>query len=273
MRNKLATAFLIALLVSGLFTFVLSRKMRSAAPPVRKQYYVAAAVPLAAGEVLKPEKMKLIEWPATFPLTGGFAQPKDLIGRAVLYPLSAGEPILDRDLSIPGMGLTVKIPDGMRAVALRSDEVVGVAGFLFPGSHVDVLVTYRTENSPEPVTATVLENAEVLAAGNQVQPNPDGKPVSVNVVTLLMSPEDAERVVLASTQGSIHFVLRNGEDKDKVPDAPVRLSQLVSSGPLPVHNGTPPHVARRTQPYVVETILGNKQVATSFQEAPGADHE
>ncbi len=264
MRNKLASAFLVALIVSGAFTFLLSRKMNSHVPVVRKQFYVAAAQPLAAGEVLKPEKMKLVEWPATFPIAGGYLQPKELAGRAVLYPLAAGEPILERDLSIPGMGLTVKIPDGMRAVALRSDEVVGVAGFLFPGSHVDVLVTYRTENSPEPSTATVLEDAEVLAAGHQVEPNPDGKPDTVNVVTLLMSPGDAERVVLASTQGSIHFVLRNSGDRTQTKDLPVNLSQLVTTGAAPqTHAGRQKYVIR-TKPYVVETVMGDKQIATSF---------
>ena len=97
----------------------------------------------------------------------------------------------------------------------------------FPGSHVDVLVTYRSETAPEPATATVLQNVEVLAAGSQVQPSLDGKPSSVNVVTVLVTPNDAERVVLASTQGTIHFVLRNSEDHGQVNDPPVGLAQLI----------------------------------------------
>jgi pilus assembly protein CpaB len=209
--------------------------------------------------------LKTVNWPASFPLNGAFLKPQDLVGRSLLYPLAAGEPILDRDLTIPGMGLTVKIPDGMRAVALRSNEVVGVAGFLFPGSHVDVLVTYRSDASPEPSTATVLQDAEVLAAGNQVEPNPDGRPATVNVVTLLVKPNDAERVVLASAQGTIHFVLRNGADKDQVVDTPVALSQLipgVAVKPATVSQARRPR--KTAQPYVVETVLGNKQIATSF---------
>ena len=264
MTRKLSSAFLIALVISGLCTFLLSRKMRSHAQVVRKQQYVAAAVPLQAGEVLKQEKLKFVDWPESFPLQGAYLKQKDLVGRSVLYPIAAGEPILERHLSIPGMGLTVKIPDGMRAVALRSDEVVGVAGFLFPGSHVDVLVTYRTDKSPEPSTATVLQDAEVLAAGHEVEPNPDGKPATVNVVTLLMNPVDAERVVLASTQGSIHFVLRNSADRGQVKSSSVKLSQLVpetGAQPAPVLHV---RLAPRPKPYVVETVMGEKQTSTSF---------
>lgn len=265
-KRRLSSAFLIALLVSGLCTFLLSRKMRGHAPkPQRKQGVVAAILPLEAGEVLKVDNLKLVDWPVSFPLQGAFLKPQDLVGRAVLYPLAANEPILERDLAIPGMGLTVKIPEGMRALALRSDEVVGVAGFLFPGSHVDVLVTYRTEKSPDMTTATVLQDAQILAVGHEVQPSPDGKAETVSVVTLLMKPEDAERVVLASTQGSIHFVLRNSADQIQVKDSPVELSQLIPNGEN--------HTVRRHgwgnnhRPYVVKTLMGDKESTTSFNLA------
>ncbi|MHB8302660.1 MAG: Flp pilus assembly protein CpaB [Acidobacteriaceae bacterium] len=263
-KRKLSSAFLIALLVSGFCTFLLSRKMRVQGPAsTPKQSYVAAATELEAGQLLKPKDLKLIEWPVSLPLQGAFLKPQDIVGRSILYPLAPGEPVLERDLAIPGSGLTVKIPDGMRAVALRSDDVVGVAGFLFPGSHLDVLVTYHTERSPEPTTATILQDAQVLAVGHEVQPTPDGKPTTVDVVTLLMDPTDAERVVLASTQGSIHFVLRNGADQAQVKDVPVGLSQL-----MPETEGKSTAVLRRAakkkKPYVVETMMGEKLSATSF---------
>lgn len=263
-KRRLTSAFLVALLISGFCTFLLSKKIGvHREQPVRKSQYLAAALPLEAGQVLKAQDIKIIDWPASLPLQGGIAQPKDLIGRAVLYPLGANQPILERDLATPGLGLIQKIPAGMRAVALRSDEVVGVAGFLFPGSHVDVLVTYRTDRSPEPATATVLQDAEVLATGHQVEPDPTGKPSTVNVVTLLMKPEDAQRVVLASTQGSIHFVLRNGADTQQVDDPPVELSQLVPEEAATAIARRRP-VAARAKPYVVETVLGTKQIATTF---------
>ena len=264
-KGRLTSAFVLALSISGGCTFLLSKKLRVHAQSavIERREYVAAAVPLEAGEVLKAEDLKIVDWPAAIPLAGGFPKSGDLIGRAVMYPLAANSPILERDLAIPGMGLTVKIPDGMRALALRSNEVVGVAGFLFPGSHVDVLVTYRSDKSPEPATATVLQDAEVLAAGHQAEPDPGGKPAEVNVVTLLVSPDDAERAVLASTQGSIHFVLRNGSDHGQVNDAPVGLSQLIPSSGL-VHETSRKQRAVRPQPYVVETVMGNKQSVTSF---------
>lgn len=266
-KRRLALALLVALVISGGCTFVLSRKMKIyAAVKVPTERYIATAVQLEAGEVLKPEDIKMVDWPASFPLQGWFAKPQEVLGRSVLYALAANEPILDRDLAAPGsgIGLTAEIPDGMRAIALRSDEVVGVAGFLFPGCHVDVLITYRTDQSPELTTSTVLQDAEVLAAGHQIQPTQDGKPVTVNVVTLLMSPEDAERVVLASTQGTIHFVLRNSEDHAQIEDEPVELSQLSSfPSPKPPAEGRKARPVKR-KPYVVETMLGDKEIYTSF---------
>ena len=117
-------------------------------------------------------------------------------------------------------------------MALRSDEVVGVAGYIVPGSHLDVLVTYRPESAPEPMTAVVLQDALVLADGRQSQGDPQGKLPDVNIVTLLLSLEQAQRAVLASNQGAIHFVLRNGGDGGVSVGGPVLLSQL-SGRPSP----------------------------------------
>jgi len=264
MARRLILALIAALVISGLFTFWLSRRMAKprAAKPLN-DLYVAAGHPLNAGQVLQAEDLSQVEWPASMPLKGGFHKPQDLTGRSVLYPLAAGEPVLDRDLAAPGsgVGLTGKIPEGMRAIALRSDEVVGVAGFLLPGTHVDVLVTYRDNVHPEPVTATVLQDAKVLAAGHQYQPDPSGKPKSVDVVTLLLTPEDAEKAVLASSQGSIHFVLRNGSDHAQADPTPIRLSQLAVLSPATVASRPAP---RAPKPWVVETLSGDKLTRNSF---------
>ncbi len=268
--RRLTSAFIIALLVSGVFTFWLSRRFTKTPPPPPppKNQYAAAVVNLEAGQIIRPENLKMIDWPASVPLAGAFANPEPLAGRVVLYPVAAGEPILDHQLAIPGAGagLTVKIPDGMRAISLRSDEIVGVAGFLLPGTHVDVLVTLRTSNTPEPITTTVLQDVEILAAGQKTTPDPEGKATTATVVTLLVKPQDAERVVLASSQGSVHFVLRNGEDRQEFNGTPIMLSQL-SAG-----LGPPPSAAkvRKTmqlifaKPYTVETILGSKQRMDTF---------
>jgi pilus assembly protein CpaB len=239
------------------------------APPTEQQQpdarYATPSHALHAGEILKSNDIELVAWPGSDPLDGAFSQTAEVIGREVLFPLAKGQPILDRDLSAAGSGtgLASKIPDGMRAIALRSDEVVGVAGFLVPGSHLDVLVTYHSDLTPEPITATVLQNAVVLAAGHQLEPDPEGKTSDVTVVTLLLTPEQAERAVLASTQGAIHFVLRNGADISRSGGIPMLLSQL--SGPLPAVARTVTHPAAPAAPlhHGIETVLGGSGDARS----------
>lgn len=271
MARRLMLALVVALVISGLFTFWLSRRVAHAsrAVVVPPNQYVAAARALDPGEVIRREDINMINWPKDHPLDGSFVKVDDVVGRAVLYPLSSGQPILDRQLAAPGagIGLTGRIPSGMRAIALRSDEVVGVAGFLMPGTHVDVLVTYKEDTNPEPVTATVLQDAEVLAAGHQVQPDPAGKPVSVDVVTLLLAPEDAEKAVLASEKGTIHFVLRNGGDHKTAGAPPVDLGQLASvpsARPQPGNPAPRPRAAQAPKPWVVETMMGDKRSTASF---------
>ena len=193
---------------------------------------MAASRPLQPGEELKADSLILIDWPAKLALEGGFTKVEELVGRAVIYPIAAQQPILQAYLAAPGsgIGLTVKIPEGMRATSVRSDEIVGVAGFLFPGSHVDVLVTFRGDAVPQPETQIVLQDVEVLTVGQKIEPEPGGKAETVGVVTLLLTPADAQKVVLASTQGSIHFVLRNGADRGHVDSVPVSVAQLTGEG-------------------------------------------
>lgn len=185
--------------------------------------------------------------------------------------MSKGEFINDRQLAAVGSqaGLTAKIPTGMRAIAVRSDDIVGVAGFLLPGTHVDVLMTYRSDTSPEPRTATVLQDVVVLAAGQQIHPDPAGKPITVNVVTLLLKPEDAEKIALAASLGGMYFVLRNGGDRAQAVTTPVGLSQLagaVSASTSSETTSTKRNVTPSTlKPYEVETYLGDKRVTQFFK--------
>ena len=270
LNRRLASAFIIALVVAGVFTYWLSQRFQrshtAAAPP--KNQYVAASANLDAGQTIKAENLRLVDWPATMPVAGAFTAPQPLIGRVVLYPLAAGEPILDRQLAAVGAssGLTVKIPDGMRAISLKSDEVVGVAGFILPGTHVDVLVTIHPSGGGDPVTNTVLQNVEVLTIGQKTEPDPEGKPVTATVVTLLVAPDQAEKVDLAANQGVVHFVLRNGVDKAEFKGPPAQfaeLSGLTNSQGKPV---TRPAVERPApKPYVVETILGGTVKTDNFQ--------
>jgi pilus assembly protein CpaB len=271
--KRLLMALLFAVLVSGLFTFWLSRRLAKAThvETPKKQLYVASAKALDAGEQLKPGSLQLVEWPAGTPLTGGFSKIDEVVGRIVLYPLPKGELILERQLAAAGAGagLTAKIPSGMRAISVRSDEVVGVAGFLLPGTHVDVLMTYHSVTAPEPQTLTALQDVVVLAAGQQIQPQADGKPISVNVVTLLLKPEDAEKLVLATSLGGIYFVLRNGADEERALSPPVGLTQLAGAPAVTPDPGSNTPVNKQLHPkateYEVETILGDKQVFNGFR--------
>lgn len=271
--KRLLTALLFAVLVSGVFTFWLSRRVAKAAhvDAPQKQLYVASGKALDAGEQLKPGSLQLVAWPAATPLAGGFTRIDEVAGRIVLYPLPKGEPILERQLAAAGAGagLTAKIPTGMRAISVRSDEVVGVAGFLLPGTHVDVLMTYHSVTTPEPRTLTALQDVVVLAAGQQIQPQADGKPISVNVVTLLLKPEDAEKLVLATSLGGIYFVLRNGADEEQALSPPVGLTQLAGAPALSPDPGAAVPTNKLLHPnprqYEVETILGDKQVINGFR--------
>ncbi|SNS47181.1 pilus assembly protein CpaB [Granulicella rosea] len=283
--RRLILSLFLSLVGSALFTFWLSQKFNKAhvVEPPKTLGYVTSSVPIQAGEVLNPANVKIVQWPITSPLEGAFAKPEQVAGRTVLYPLAAGQPILNTQLSAAGsgIGLTAKIPEGMRAISLRSDQIVGVAGFLLPGTHVDVLVTFHPQNSPDAITTTVLQDAQVLAAGQKMTPDADAKAATTDVVTLLVNPEDAERVVLASQQGTVHFVLRNGSDHEKTNGAPAQVSSfggytptqapnLKTAGaggapaPLLLRKGPAPQAAPK--PYTVVTMYGNKQVTETIPQ-------
>ncbi len=283
--RRLASAFFIALFIAGICTLLLHYGLAQQRAHTAVKRYAAASRALNPGEVVTAEALHLVSWPAELPLAGGLAKTSDITGRLVLYPIEANQPIIERDLAMPGsgVGLTPKIRPGMRAVALHVDEVVGVAGFLFPGSHVDVLVTYRPQQSgldQARVTDTVVQDAEILASGENMLPDPQGRPTKASVVTLLLVPADAERVVLASSEGSIHFVLRNGRDHDQVSHLPVQLEKAkqeaidptmlaqthlryVQSSRL-LKGNQAAHNRRTSGGFIVETVLGEKRSESSF---------
>lgn len=268
--KRLSIALILALLTSGMFTLWLSKKITKAGrvPQPQHRLYVAAAKPLDAGQQLRPGDLQLIEWPSSLLLAGSFNRIDDAAGRTVLYPLAKGEPILDRQLAVAGagVGLTANIPAGMRAVSVRSDEVVGVAGFVLPGVHVDLILTYHGDKEPAAQTSTVLQDIVVLAAGQQTHPDPNNKPATVNAVTLLLNPLDAEKVVLATSLGTIHFVLRNSADRDQAPNPSIGLAELLSSAKKRHGTTDPakPQLRQGAGRYQVETILGEKQTVSSF---------
>jgi pilus assembly protein CpaB len=269
MARRFLVALLVALVISTAAVLVIYRKIAHSGPTVQAPLqYVGVTRTIDPGDILKKEDLTLVSWPANNPLAGSFARVDDVVGRVVLYPLAPNQPVLDNELAAAGAGLGVtgRIPTGMRAIALKSDQVIGVAGFLEPATHVDVLVTYRVNGNQDPLTATVLQDAEVLAVGHELQPDPSGKPSDVDVVTLLLSPQDAEKAVLANQQGTIHFVLRNGRDNAAAATVPINLDQLATlpstklGVAVPAHKAAPP----KPKPWVVETMLGAKRSTDSF---------
>ena len=261
-----------ALLSLGI-AFFFSKKLSIRRARAATTQIVTTTGELPSGITLAAKDVTLVDWPSDFPLQGSYGKVEDVIGHPLLNALGSKEPILKRNLGLEGsgIGLSGRIPPGMRATAVRSNEIVGVAGFLYPGSHVDVLVTYTPPGGNNiPVTETVLQDVEVLTAGQTTEPDPQGKPQTVNVVTLLLNPEDSQRLQLASMQGGIQFVLRSGVDQKSVNLKPTRLDQLVASEKPPVV--VPPRTKKapkRIEPsrptiYVLEVIQGTKRSVEKF---------
>ncbi len=245
-RRRIVTACAVAFLFSGTATLALSWRLAhaAAAENAHMRSYVAPLRLVPAGQPLQAADLHLIAWPATDPVQDAFVSINDAVGRTTLYPVAAGQPLLDHDLTPRGSGpgLAGRIPTGMRALAVKSDEVVGVGGFLSPGLHVDMLVTLHADGGAQ--TTTVLQDAEVVAVGQQTEPDPAGKPVTATVVTLLLTPEQAQRALLSSSQGSVNFVLRNSGDRGSAHSAPVTMADLGAATP----HVTTPHPAASLLP-------------------------
>jgi pilus assembly protein CpaB len=279
--RRIVLALLVALILSGGATYFVYTRLRGQRSTVEMKKVVVTAKALPAGGVLKADDLTLADWPVTVQLNGSFTKVDEVVGRSLVYPMGEKEPVLERNLAAPGsgLGLTAKIPPGMRATSVRSNEIVGVAGFLYPGSHVDVLATFRPPGGQSPITQTILQDVEVITAGQRIQPDPEGKPQTVNVVTLLLNPVDSEKLLLASTQATIQFVLRSGADKEKPVTKPVSLDELVAGvakppeAPAKVRGTARRRVTIAKAPpkppdfYTVEVIHGDKRSVEKFEES------
>jgi pilus assembly protein CpaB len=267
----LVAALFISIAVTSFF-YIRVTRAQGASQPHTKQV-IAAAVALTPGVPLTAENLTEVSWPANIASDGLIEKKEDAVGRIPIYQIDAREPLMKRSLASSGsFGLSAKIPDGMRATAVKTNEVMNIAGFIFPGSHVDVLVTLRGEKTSSSTTHTVLQNVQVLATGTKTDPDPNGKPENVSVVTLLVTPEESEKLALAQNQaaqnqGSIHFVLRNGSDSKKPDTAPIDMAEL--SG-IPRTIAKPETHTRRPQApklpemYTVETLAGGKTTVAKF---------
>ena len=176
---------------------------------------VIAARPLSVGLTIKAEDLKVVKVPADAFPKGGFSKPEDVLDRPVISNILNEEALIEGRLAQrgSGVGLAPIIPVGMRAVTVRVNDVVGVAGFVLPGMRVDVLITGTPPGTENRVTRTVLQNITVLSAGANIQTDATGKPVNAPNVTLLVTPQQAETLTLAGNEGRIQLVLRNAGDQ------------------------------------------------------------
>lgn len=283
MRKKTWPALVMALASGTLAAYLAVGYLDgSAAPPpaptrARGARVAVAARDLGVGSVLAPTDVKLVEWPADALPAGYVRSPEELIGRGVLMPLRANEPLLPGKLAPQGAGggLPVIIPNGMRAVSVRVDEVIGVAGFVVPGTRVDVVVTLSQRNGHGDATSLVaVQNVQVLAAGQSIQQDSAGKPQTATVITLLVTPQQAETLALASSEGRIQLALRNTLDPGSTTTAGTRVSSMVGGAPEPVVPAARPAAAppsARPSPApprhhgpVIEVFRGSSRSVTTF---------
>jgi pilus assembly protein CpaB len=215
---------------------------------------VVAAKPLTVGITVKPTDVKVVKIPADQFPKAGFAKVEEVIERPVISNILLDEPLLEGRLAARGMGMGIApiIPVGMRAVTVRVNDVVGVAGFVMPGMRVDVLVTGKPPNQDTTITTTVLQNILVLTAGTTIQPDSRGQAINAPNVTLLVTPEQAEILTLASNEGRIQLVLRNGGDHsiEKTPGR--QVIELYGKAPREQQRAQSPVAPRpRPRPVVV----------------------
>jgi pilus assembly protein CpaB len=280
--TRLVAVLAVALLAATVASFVVYRALAvgTGATPSQTVDTIVAAQSIPAGTMLSRAHLKVVQWPADARLEGSISDPSKVIDRGAIVSLAANEPITDAKLAAvgAGAGLPPTIPPGMRAISVRVNEVIGVAGFVVPGTRVDVVVTFGSESGgrPDSIARVVVSNAQVLTAGtrfDQEKARQDNLPIPTSVVTLLVTPEDAERIALASAEGRITLTLRNPLDTAPTASAGIRSDGLrglpvpqPASAPRPAPKPAPVVVAPvlpppppAPEPYTVEAIRGAKR--------------
>jgi len=290
MNKRLISVFTFAVVVAGLASLVVIKVVGGSAPKEAKQVATvqvwAASRDLEVGTMVQRSDVTPADWPGAVP-AGAELKKGDLcpwVGRGVTTKIFQNEPIVLARLAPEGAGagLASTIPPGSRAVAVRVDEIIGLAGFVVPGQRVDVLIS-GTPPSGGAATGTLektlLQNVQVLSAGQNMDKDPSGKPISVTVVNLLVKPDDAELLTLATKETRVQLVLRNPTDNQEVktPGASVaRLFQGVKGPIAEVQERRPPRAAvkpvvlvpvvKEAPPVMVEVIQGNSRSTVKFAE-------
>jgi pilus assembly protein CpaB len=240
-RNTRTTVVVaIAVFVAALASFGIYRaiqQMPVRQVEVRSLYQVVAATDMPMGTMITKDQVKLVAWPASSPVNKGFTTIESVVNRGLVDSVAANEPLTETKLAPveAGAGLPPSITEGMRAVSVKVNEVVGVAGFVVPGTHVDVMVTLKRSEAKDSMTRVVVSNVQVLTAGTRYDQGKarDGQPIPTSVVTLLVSPSDAERIALAASEGEVMLTLRNPMDRKPTETTGIRTAALLGQAPAP----------------------------------------
>lgn len=268
-RIRIFIVLALAIVAGGTFAFGTYRYIqqmpaRTVSMPTRP--VVVAVASLDVGAELRKDDLRVIDWPAESVPQGTFGNPDELVGRGLLLPVIPNEPILANKVALKeeGAGLPPVIPPGMRAMSVRVNDVIGVAGYVLPGTRVDVIATVSpTDQHTDMTSKVILTNVKVVTAGTKIERDTDNnKPVAVTVVTLLVDPIGAERLTLASTEGKIQLALRNPVDKTMPPTPGIRPAVLL--GYTPARPAVRRTLAAATPPALpplptVEIIRGDKR--------------
>ncbi len=232
---------------------------------------VVAARDLPVGAVLTERDIRTVDWPGDAVPPGLVSRPEDVLGRGIITAMRLHEPVLEAKLAPRGRGgsLPIIIDEGMRALSIRVDDVVGVAGFVVPGTRVDVLLTMDGEGTNGPTTKAILQNLQALAAGQALSADAEGRPMPVPVVTVMVSPEQAETLTMAANQGRIQLALRNALDTLPIRTTGARAATLLGgSRGGPSFSSTarrlPTAPTTASQETVVEGFRGGERTVTRF---------
>src|ERR1700689_3698825 len=234
-RNRLLLIGFIALALGAFVSLVVYRNLQSKAgskaPP--GEDVIVAADDLQVGTKIEDKDICIVHFPSGDLPDGRFHLKNKVVGRGVVLPIAKGEFILTKKLAgeNAGFGLPSLIPPGMRAVSVRVNDTTSVSGFVLPGTRVDVLLTGNPQGSNEQQTGTVLENVAVIATGQRLERTSAGEPQTTPVITLLVSPDDAQKLTLASNQGHIQLALRNPLDTKQQELAAARSGAVYKIAP------------------------------------------
>jgi pilus assembly protein CpaB len=282
MNRRLLNILLIAFVIAAGCSYIVFRLVGERLSGARQTTtrVVAATTDIKLGAVLRDADLTTIEIAGTLP-KGAILRRENAVGRGVISNLYLGEPVLETRLAAPGSGggLAATIPQGMRATAVKVNEVVGVAGFVTPGMRVDVLITGNppgaSNSSQGSLVRTLLQNIEVLSAGTDIQRDAEGKPQQVQVVNLLVTPTQAEILSLASNEAHIQLVLRNPLDTRLDTPPGTATAQLFNESRPPKAVVARP-IASKPVPsrvYLVEVFNGSKKSEAKFPAAEDKDKD